>query len=68
MFADAIKNDRHANVILFENVYKFLGYERYDVAVKQLKKLFPGMAAVAATSTLKWRFHLVLEGFRKIPI
>ena len=45
MFAEAIKNDRHAKVILFENVYSFLGYERYDVAVRQLKKLFPEITA-----------------------
>ena len=46
MFAEAIKTDRHAKVILFENVFRFLGYERYDVAVKQLKKLFPGTKAL----------------------
>ena len=40
MFAEAIKNDRHAKVILFESVYHFLGYDRYDNAVRQLKKLF----------------------------
>jgi hypothetical protein len=40
MFADAIKNDRHAKVIHFENVYKFLGYDRFDNAVRQLRKLF----------------------------
>ena len=45
MFAEAIKNDRHAKFILFENVYNFLGYERYDVAVRQLKKLFSGITA-----------------------
>jgi hypothetical protein len=43
MFAEAIKNDRHAKVILFENVYKFLGYDLYHHAVRQLKKLFPEM-------------------------
>ena len=47
MFAEAIKNDRHAKVIMFENVFKFVGYERYDVAVKQLKKLCPGIKAIA---------------------
>ena len=41
MFAEAIKNDRHAKVIIFENVYKFLGYELYQHAVRQLKRLFP---------------------------
>ena len=41
MFAEAIKNDRHAKVILFENVFKFLGYDLYQHAVRQLKKLFP---------------------------
>ena len=40
MFAEAIKNDRHAEVIPFEDVYKFLGYDRYDNAVRQLKRLF----------------------------
>ena len=40
MFAEAIKNDRHAKVILFENVYKFLGYDRYNNAVRQLKNTF----------------------------
>ena len=42
MFAEAIKNDRHAKVILFENVFRFLGYDLYQHAVRQLKKLFPG--------------------------
>ena len=40
MFAEAIKNDRHAKVIVFENVYKFLGYDRYNNAVRQLKNSF----------------------------
>ena len=40
MFAEAIKNDRHARVILFENVYRFLGYDRYNNAVRQLKNLY----------------------------
>ena len=43
MFAEAIKTDRHANVILFENVYHFLGYTRYD---SELKNLFPAIQAV----------------------
>ena len=40
IFAEAIKKDRHAKVVPFENVYKFLGYDRYDNAVRQLKRLF----------------------------
>lgn len=36
IFAEAIKNDRHAKIIPFENIYKFLDYERYDHAVRQL--------------------------------
>lgn len=40
MFAEAVKNDRHAKVVLFESVYKFLGYDRYDNAVRQLRKAF----------------------------
>ena len=43
LFAEAIRNDRHAEVIVFEQVHKFLGYTRYDSAVKQLRKLFPGI-------------------------
>ena len=42
LFAEAIKNDRHAQTIWFEEVFKFLGYTRYDSAVKQLKRHFPG--------------------------
>ena len=53
MFAEAIKPDRQAKVISFKNVYNFLGYERYDVAVEQLKKLFqePWLSAVQSTSS-----------------
>ena len=40
MFAEAIRNDRYAQIILFENVYKFLGNDKYDVAVRQLKQQF----------------------------
>ena len=40
MFAEAVKNDRHAKVIRFENVYRFLGYDRYNNAVRQLKNTF----------------------------
>ena len=31
---------RHAKVIRFKNVYRFLGYDRYDNAVRQLKNHF----------------------------
>ena len=48
MFAEAIKNDRHAEIICFEDVFKFLGYTRYDSAVKQLKRSFPGKQTVSA--------------------
>jgi hypothetical protein len=45
-FAEAIKNDRHAKVTLFENVNKFLGYKQYGHAVRQPKKI-PGKQPVS---------------------
>ena len=48
MFAEAIKNDRHAETIWFEDVFKFLGYTRYDSAVKQLERNFSGKQTVSA--------------------
>ena len=48
MFAEAIKNDRHAETIWFEDVFKFLGYTRYDSAVKRLKRNFSGKQTVSA--------------------
>ena len=43
MFAEAVKNDRHAKVISFEQVYKFLGYDQYSHAVRQLEKVVPNI-------------------------
>ena len=67
LFAEAIKNDRHAQIILFENVYKFLGYDRYDVAVKQLKRLFPSIESGNANHHFKVEITKCAPGRSKDP-
>lgn len=60
MFAEAIKNDRHADTRWFEDVFKFLGYTRYDSAVK-LKRSFSSLAGKQTVSAHDDNLRFVAE-------